>query len=191
MDKDNLELAIDTPSVHPTSPERKFTHAEIVAIAAKWCGSKHGVVLPEFVCQNSEIPDVLAMNGRETTMIEVKVSRSDFLHDKKKHFRAMEEYGMGNLRYYCAPKGMIHEDELPDGWGLIQISPQGKARLYVHALHKSTNYKAERHVLYSYARRAVVKGVHPQIMKSMAQDAADVEARRAIERTLDLTQAST
>jgi hypothetical protein len=145
------------------------THKELVEVAARWAESKHGVVLPEFVHMgSSEICDVIAFNGSDSTMIEVKVSRADFLRDKKKQFRYNENMGMGNYRYYLAPKGLIHERELPDGWGLIEVSPTGRPRKTVWALRQDANHEAERYVLYSYARRAVVKGVHPTIMQSMS-----------------------
>ena len=68
----------------------------------------------------SELPDAFGMglNG-VSVVVEVKVSRSDFLADKKKPFRVKPEEGMGDFRYYCAPQGVIALDELPNGWGLI------------------------------------------------------------------------
>lgn len=150
-----------------------FTHAELVQIGAKWAQTSHGVVLPEFVYVGSpEIPDVLAFHSDYSSMIEVKISRADFLRDKKKFFRYDESQGMGNYRYYLAPRGLIHERELPDGWGLIEVGPTGHARKSVWALRKDTNLEAERRILYAYARRAVVKGVHGQIMLSINATAA-------------------
>lgn len=152
-----------------------FSHQQVVEIAARWLrGRKHGVVLPEFVHMgSSEICDVLGFTSRHTTMIEVKVSRRDFLADKKKHFRYFEEKGMGNYRYYCVPHKLVGVLEIPEGWGLIYIYPTGKAREMLAPEHKTSNLQAERGVLYSYARRANVKGHHADIMKTIKQEAEE------------------
>lgn len=143
-----------------------LTHKQAVEIAARWAWGKAKVVLPEFVKQGSaEIPDVLAFEGRHSLMIEVKVSRSDFLRDKKKNFRYVESKGMGNYRYFCCPHRLIGPLEVPDGWGLIYIYPDGRARQMIAADYKQANIEAEHDILYAYARRAVVKGLHAEIMK--------------------------
>ena len=68
----------------------------------------------------SEEPDALGFKGGVSTLIEVKVSRSDFLTDKKKPHRREAWRGMGNLRYFMAPLRLIKPDELPENWGLIE-----------------------------------------------------------------------
>lgn len=79
--------------------------------------------MAELVTLNRETPDVLAFRpGGASLLIEVKVFRSDFLADKKKSFRRREEQGMGNYRYYAAPKGLLVAEEMPEGWGLIEIA---------------------------------------------------------------------
>lgn len=146
--------------------EIPLTHKRCVEIAAKWASGKCGVVLPEFVTiNNAEIPDVIAFTARHSHMIEVKVSRSDFLRDKNKSFRYVESKGMGNYRYYACPRKLIGPLEVPDGWGLIYIYPNGKARIMIHPDHKDANLDAERTLLYSYARRAVFKNLHQEILK--------------------------
>lgn len=146
---------------------KPLSHKQGVAIASRWLRNRCYVILPEFVCDNREVADVVGFNRQDSHMIEVKVSRSDFLADKRKHFRAMEEYGIGNYRYYCCPRLLIGVLEIPEGWGLIYIYPSGKARQMLAPERKPTNHKAERTILYSYARRAVVKGHHDSIMIPM------------------------
>lgn len=159
-----IEPVLQNPPAPPLP--RIWTHKEGVEIAARWLRNRCKVILPEFVCMNSrEIADVIGFNANDSHMIEVKVSRADFLSDKKKYFRRMEEYGMGNYRYYCCPRKLIGPLEVPDGWGLIYIFENGKARIMMHPDRKKSNQKAEIGVLYSYARRAVVKGLHDEIMK--------------------------
>src|SRR5947209_3089529 len=112
-------------------PISKFTHQELVDIAARWARNRHGVVVKEFACLHWEIADVIAFTAGYSTLIECKASRADFLADKKKVFRSHPEMGMGNYRIYCAPKGMIKESELPDGWALLEINEGKKAKLNV------------------------------------------------------------
>lgn len=63
--------------------------------------------------------DVFYFNrwNRETMGYEIKVSRGDFLQDKK-----WESYLKFCTRFYfVAPKGIIKTEELPEGIGLIEI----------------------------------------------------------------------
>lgn len=66
-----------------------------------------------------ECPDVIGWRDGHSILIECKVSRSDFLADKKKKFRAEPAIGMGDARLFLAPPGVIRTDDLPDGWGLL------------------------------------------------------------------------
>lgn len=120
----------------------------------------------------AEIADVLGFSRQGSYMIEVKVSRNDFLRDKKKLHRAIEDRGVGNYRYYCCPKGLIGVFDIPSGWGLIWVYPSGYAKQVLRPQRKKANIEAERNILYSYARRAVVKGLHAEILRSMADDKA-------------------
>ena len=77
----------------------------------------------ELVCCGCELTDVWATNRDVSCVIEVKTSHADFLNDKKKFSRSERAeklgYQMGNYRYYLCPEGIIKEDELPEGWGLL------------------------------------------------------------------------
>jgi hypothetical protein len=54
--------------------------------------------------------------------VECKVSRADFLADAGKPWRAKPECGLGCERFYLAPAEMISCQELPPGWGLLEVS---------------------------------------------------------------------
>ena len=56
-----------------------------------------------------------------------KISKSDFKADAKKDFRSCESKGIGQLRYYACPEGLIKPEELPPKWGLIYVYPKNKA----------------------------------------------------------------
>lgn len=82
--------------------------------------TKHRVVAVELVTMAVENCDVWGYDGFNTTVIEVKVSHSDFLHDKKKLARNIDvAYQCGNIRWYLCPEGIIKPEELPEGWGLL------------------------------------------------------------------------
>lgn len=106
----------------------KFSHREVVEIAYKWILKNGGVgfAFKELKSIDREIPDVIGFDSWQSILIEVKVSRSDFLADKKKPHRSK---GMGNWRFFCCPKGMIKVEELPEKWGLIYVDQNGKARM--------------------------------------------------------------
>lgn len=155
-----------------------MTHREVVEIAYRWVlnNAKCGVAFKELYssASNGEYPDVIGFNSwGHSVLVEVKISRSDFLSDKNKSFRKNPEQGMGTHRYYCCPKGMIKKEELPTGWGLIYIDEKKKARLaYEHLIvhtaengyvHKEKfkhqkNIHAEHCLMYSALRRLHIRG---------------------------------
>lgn len=69
----------------------------------------------------AEHPDALGFRNGASCLIEVKCSRSDFLADRKKVFRAEPEKGMGDWRFYLCESGVITVDDLPAGWGLLYV----------------------------------------------------------------------
>jgi hypothetical protein len=85
----------------------------------KW--QKPTYVVCELERSNAESPDIFGFGSALTQLIEVKVSRSDFLSDKHKYWREHPEFGLGQLRSYLCPIGLIKIDELPDKWGLLYL----------------------------------------------------------------------
>ena len=67
---------------------------------------------------------------------------ADFYRDKHKMTRGHDgqenDVCMGNYRIYCAPKGLLIQDNIPDSWGLLEVYPSGYAKL-------STNLYTHRH----------------------------------------------
>ena len=105
----------------------ELTHTELVEKARKWLARKCPVVITE-MAGGTEEADAIGWKSWEPILIECKANRSDFRSDSKKHFRQVPAYGMGCRRYFMAPKGMIKINELPLGWGLLEVS---KSRVYV------------------------------------------------------------
>lgn len=98
----------------------------------------------ELVCSGCELTDVWATNRDISCVIEVKTSHSDFLNDKKKFSRSERAesigYPMGNYRYYLCPEGIIKENELPEGWGLLYWNGK-KITKIVHSDYFETTRK--------------------------------------------------
>ena len=141
--------------------ENGLTHTKIIEYSRKvlkrpgtlW---KCGETFAELSTAMSETPDVLGFYSVGASLIEAKASRSDFLGDKKKHFRQHPEMGMGNYRFYACPTGLIKEDELPDKWGLIYVSAKGRCTVKVKPEWQESRTRAELGFAYSVMRRIIL-----------------------------------
>lgn len=102
-----------------------MTHAEMVQRAGRWLRSKmrcNPIFLERRSIMTSESPDALGLTPRGTILIECKVSRTDYLKDQRKPFRARPELGMGGYRYYMTPADLLLPHERPpEGWGLLEV----------------------------------------------------------------------
>lgn len=145
-------------------------HKELIDIAHSWVLKKAscGIAFRDIRhIGSSEICDVLGLgSGDHSVLIEVKVSRSDFLADKKKPFRQNPEFGIGKFRYYCCPKGLINISDLPKKWGLLWVE-NNKIEVIVDpfigrynleddnecSIFFDRNQIAERSIMYSILRR--------------------------------------
>lgn len=143
-----------------------FKHNDIVQIARKWIlKQQFSIAFAELVTQAQEQPDVIAFNSYQSIVIECKVSRSDFLRDRKKPFRINPMYGMGMFRFYCCPENLIRVTELPDNWGLLYVDSKGKIRIVYNPYcsnpegnmwyngFENYNQYAERQIMFSALRR--------------------------------------
>jgi len=114
------------------------THTELVKHAERWLRNgfkvlptyhkkphKHrcGVVLANHCAATFEMPDAIGwfLCGGFSCLVECKVSRSDFLADKRKPFRVNSAIGMGMFRYYMTTPGIIKVEEVPERWGLVEV----------------------------------------------------------------------
>lgn len=100
-----------------------ITHRELVVKASTWLKSRgYLLVVTEAVTHAQEIPDAIGWkNGKWSALIECKVSRADFKKDAEKPSRKDPSKRLGQVRYYLAPKGVIPLEDLPEGWGLIEL----------------------------------------------------------------------
>jgi len=116
-----------------------MTHHELQGIAVSWLRRSYSAKGPGCQISMQEIGGLYGGEradawgyrwgwGGGSVLVEVKVSRSDFLADAKKPHRSGEVLGMGTFRYYMCPEGMINIEDLPDGWGLLWVNGRGHVK---------------------------------------------------------------
>lgn len=128
-----------------------ITHEELVKKAAQWLRSRCSIVITEMASQREE-PDAIGFGGVRTILIECKVTRADFLADlKKPRHRGLS--GMGDHRYYLAPSGLLKPEEIPTGWGLLEVNGRGVSITVKPIQNHDKHYRAEHGLLVSCIRR--------------------------------------
>jgi hypothetical protein len=142
-----------------------MTHYKLVEKAIAWLRRYGcGVVLSEQACASGETPDAIGWKrGCHSVVIECKVSRSDFLADKDKPFRVKSNIGMGCERFYLASSGRISCDELPNGWGLLELRGREVevVRCSARDLRSARGFRYEMNLLLASLRRVEVR-IEPQ-----------------------------
>ena len=108
------------------------THAALVEAGRRWLRRQgFAVVLHDpFRSTLSEQPDAIGWRESGSALLEAKASRADFLADAQKPYRTDPSKGVGDWRFYIAPAGLIAVEELPDRWGLLEVS--GRRILHTH-----------------------------------------------------------
>lgn len=144
----------------------QLTHRHCCIKAARYLRSKgiHPFHRGQYsVCELErvgECPDAFAWGGSSTQLIEVKVSRNDFLSDNKKLWRKNPSYGIGKYRSYLCPANLIKTEELPERWGLLYIDEKGKITQIVEAEPQECNHIEEINLITSILRR---EGIAPKM----------------------------
>jgi hypothetical protein len=145
--------------------ESFMTHLQLVEKAVNWLRSyRCGVVLSEQACISGEMPDAIGWKRAcHSVLVECKLTRADFLADRTKPFRLKPEQGVGSERFYLTPPGLLRRDELPAGWGLLEI--RGREIIVVQpsqkTLRSTTGFRYEMNLLLASLRRVEVR-VEPQ-----------------------------
>jgi hypothetical protein len=142
-----------------------MTHEKLVKAAVAWLRCYGcGVVLSEQSCASGETPDAIGWKRAcHSVVVECKISRADFLADRDKPFRLKPEKGMGCERFYLAPAGLISANEVPVGWGLLEL--RGREVLEVIEASKkmrtAAGFRREMNLLLASLRRVEVR-IEPQ-----------------------------
>jgi len=158
----------------------KFTHKELTELAVKWLkrpqsqkGPGCHVAVSE--CRSGwsdEIPDAIGFRaaGKNdgSIIVEVKISRSDFLADAKKSHRNGSVKGLGNWRYYLCPEGVIKPNEIPDNWGLLYVNNRGHIKPIVGPMNES-NYRKRMRFIESMRQESNVDGERFLLVKLLSR----------------------
>lgn len=129
-----------------------LSHQSLVELAARWLGRKCAVVITE-LGTIGETPDAIGWHHTRSTLVECKVSRADFLADGNKWFRREEWQGMGMFRYYLTTPGIIKLEDLPERWGLLEVTGKRIRIVRESEGFKEANHRREIGVLLSTLRR--------------------------------------
>ena len=109
----------------------RLSHGDLVERAVRWLRNSERcpLVIGDFRWLSGECPDAMGWSARGvSTLIECKASRADFYADRRKGWRHNGR-GVGDRRFYFTPKGLVRPDELPDGWGLLEVWGQQVRRI--------------------------------------------------------------
>jgi hypothetical protein len=142
-----------------------MTHAQLVEKAVRWLRNyRCGVVLSEQACVSGEMPDAIGWKRAcHSVLVECKVTRSDFLADRAKPFRLKPDQGVGCERFYLVSAGMVRGEDLPTGWGLLELR-RGRiemTRASAKNLRSASGFRCEMNLLLASLRRVEVR-VEPQ-----------------------------
>jgi hypothetical protein len=146
-------------------PDTFMTHAQLIEKAVRWLRSyRCGVVLSEQACVSGEMPDAIGWKRAcHSVLVECKVTRSDFLADRDKPFRVKPNRGVGCERFYLAPVELIASEELPKGWGLLELV-RGRIQMTQPSaknLRSAYGFRCEMNLLLASLRRVEVR-IEPQ-----------------------------
>lgn len=162
-----------------------MSHDNLSALAAKWmqrpasangCGCHIGLVEVGHL-YNGERADAWGHRWEweycgGSVLVEVKVSRSDFLADSKKPHRNGETLGIGDFRYYMCPEGLIKIDDLPPRWGLIWVNKRGHIKVLCgHAIAFKNHNKDG----VEYWRHEVNHGIEKSLLSHLLRRLGDPE----------------
>ena len=142
-----------------------MTHRQLVEHAVRWLRSyRCGVVLSEQACVSGEMPDAIGWKrANHSVLVECKVTRADFLADRGKPFRKKPEDGVGCERFYLTPLALVKPEELPSGWGLLELR-RGRIELVQNSaknLRSAAGLRYEMNLLLASLRRVEVR-IEPQ-----------------------------
>ncbi len=142
-----------------------MTHAQLVEKAVRWLRAyRCGVVLSEQACASGEMPDAIGWKrASHSVLVECKISRADFLADREKPWRQKPERGVGCERFYLAPAGLLGPEEIPAGWGLLELRKRGVEMVKASAknLRTAKGFRYEMNLLLASLRRVEVR-IEPQ-----------------------------
>lgn len=141
--------------------------------------------------QHRRWADAVAMNlwpsrGLSINGFEIKVSRSDWRSELKNPAKSEPVQQYCDYWWIVAPAGIVPKEELPDTWGLFEVSPSGKIKQVV-AAPKLTPKPVTRPFMAALLRRAG-QVEEDDIRKAVAAKTESIreEFQKSFERNLDI-----
>ncbi len=110
------------------------------------------------------MPDAIGWKrANHSVLVECKITRADFLADRGKSFRQKPEQGVGSERFYLTPPAMLKAEELPAGWGLLELRRGNIEVVQASAnnLRTAAGLRYEMNLLLASLRRVEVR-IEPQ-----------------------------
>jgi hypothetical protein len=71
--------------------------------------------------------------GQRAIAYEIKVSRADFAHELQEPDKRKGAEGFSTECYFATPAGLVRVDEVPEGWGLVEVNGDGLRRVKMAA----------------------------------------------------------
>lgn len=109
-------------------PVSDLSHDEIAVVAANKLSSMGYIATMANVTAGvgGEQPDAIGIKScGESFLVEVKISKHDFIADRKKTWRSAD-FAHGHYRAFLTPKELLDPAEIPYGWQLWEV--HGKTR---------------------------------------------------------------
>lgn len=120
------------------------------------------IMVFEFQNREGRRADCLALNtmpSRNHKLVgyEFKASRNDWLQEKKEHDKADFFVQLCDEWYVVAGRrGIVEEEELPEGWGLLELKPSGSLwKLVESDLPDCADKELDRHFFAKFMKKAV------------------------------------
>jgi hypothetical protein len=137
------------------------THTELVARAVRWLRTHHrcSLVFAEIVTGVPETPDAIGWRMGFSRVVECKVSRSDFLRDRRKPHASWPGEGMGSQRWYLVPARLVSADEVPPWCGLAYAHARRIEIVRKASERDRWDARGEAQVLQSAVRRLELGGL--------------------------------
>ncbi len=145
--------------------KEKLTHIDLVEIGRKWLSVRSPIVITE-ISACTEEPDVLGLESDikfvkdriqqrsfGITLLECKATKIDYKSDFKKSFRIHPSEGICKFRYYFTPEGLLDPEELPENWGLIEVTKKKIKIVKIAQPFLKHNVNREMTILVSLLRR--------------------------------------
>ena len=151
-----------------------MTHDDLVRIAVRWLRKPAsaftnarwykpgcGVVVPELVSYTGAIPDAVGwIASGFSYMVECKVTLADFRREQREKGCIRAGSTVGAERLYLCPADVIPVEALPETWGLLYVSHNGRRVRVVKTPTGNPNRDTigEMGLMYSLLRRVEVHG---------------------------------